>query len=379
MSPQVLLPLQPETLRSRVIDSIRQRWIKPSPEADVRRFGSTPGFETPKDHVEAISRSVLNAMLTRPFRNSKFPSEQDYARQLRCVRHWVRRGRPIRVSMGYAPMKNLNAARVSRADWAEFFALCHLCAWHNKAQAIYPPGLKIKIVFDDAAVGLANRPDHHQMDSYINSVGQLVSMLGYDSFIRGIGRHSSFAWLFHIAPFPLARLHLRIWESNPANQAVIQRMNTYARRNLVLPSGLSEEELERLCRKASHRYRLYWEALLIALWIQRVTFFGNSLVAMYLDGNQHHIPLKGALHLTTLGKGQITQPWQGEGALCDNGHGQLVPFVLTTSRRAAVNRTEVSNLDLLPLEGFDRIEVCSGPGDLTPGSEGEPSSVTDMQ
>src|SRR5262249_12263283 len=148
---------------------------------------------------------------------------------------------------------------------------------------------------------------------------------------------------------------------------------TYARRNLVLAPDLSPQERDRLCRSASHRYRLYWEALLIALWIQRVTFFGSSLVAMYLDGNQHHIPLKGALHLTTLGKGQITQPWQGDGALSDNGHGLLVPFVLTTGRRAAVNVTEVTGLDLLALAGFDRIEVCSTSGPN--GTQAETASV----
>ena len=54
--------------------------------------------------------------------------------------------------------------------------------------------------------------------------------------------------------------------------------------------------------------------------------------------------------MTTLGKGQITQPWQGEGALCDNGHGELVPFVLTTGRRAIMSSTQVTDLELIPLD-----------------------------
>jgi hypothetical protein len=218
---------------------------------------------------------------------------------------------------------------------------------------------------------MANRPDRRQMDSYINSLRGLISTLGYNTFIRGIGRHSSFAWLFHLGPFQCARLHLWLWERNPANQVIIQKMDNYARRNLVLTGGLSNEEQDSLCRGASHRYRFYWETLLIALWIQRVTFFGNSLIAMYLDGSQHHIPLRGALHLTTLGKGQITQPWQGEGALCDNGHGQLVPFVLTTSRRAHVTGTELTDLDVIPLDGFDRIKVCHGSGADAADSDNE--------
>jgi hypothetical protein len=324
----------------------------------------------PKDHVESTARAVLDTMLTRQFRNGRFPEQDNYIRQLKCVRHWVRRGRPIRVNVGYAPMKNPNAARFSRADWAEFFALGHLCSWHNKVQAVYPPGLSIKIVFDDTAVGLANGADRQHMDSYIHSVGELVSSLGYNTFIRGLGRHSSFSWLFHLFPFPLARLHLSFWERDPINRPIIEKMDTYARRNLALPVGLSLLERDEICRKASHRYRHYWEALLIALWVQRAAFCGNSLIAMYLDGNQHHIPLRTALHLTTVGKGHIAQPWQGEGALLDNGHGQLIPFVLTTSRRPRVRSEEITDLDVIPLEGFDRIEVCT---DVEADAEVEPS------
>jgi hypothetical protein len=345
-----VLSLDPEVLRFRVNQAIRDRWIKPA--------ASIVGYRVARGEVEKTARTVLDAMLTRPFRNGKFPSSGDYEWQLRRVRHWVRHGRPIRVNVGYAPMKNLNAVHVSRADWAEFFALCHLCAWHNKAQAVYPPGLKIKIVFDDAAVGMANRPDRRHMDSYIASVGRLVEALGYHSFIRGTGRHSSFAWLFHLFPFPLARLHLRIWEANPDHRAVIERMDGFAHRNLVLPGGLPEAEQDRLCHDASHRYRLYWEAFLIALWLQRVTLCAHSLVAMYLDGNQHHIRLKGSLHLTTVGKGHIVQPWQGAGALCDNGHAQLVPCVLTRER-TRMAKTEICGLDVIGLDGFDRIALAA--------------------
>ncbi len=141
-------------------------------------------------------------------------------------------------------------------------------------------------------------------------------------------------------------------------------MDKYAHRNLILPPGLSAEQQDQLCRKASHRYRVYWSALLVALWVQRCAGLANSLNAMYLDGSQHHIRLKGALHLTTLGKGQIVQPWQGEGALRDNGHGELIPFALTRER-AMLSKKTVTGLDLLPLEGFDRIDVCRAEEDST--------------
>jgi hypothetical protein len=64
------------------------------------------------------------------------------------------------------------------------------------------------------------------------------------------------------------------------------------------------------------------------------------------------------VHLTTLDKGQMTQPWQGEGALLDNGHGKLEPFVLTTGRRPRHGCHTVEGLDLIPYPGFDRIAVA---------------------
>ena len=36
--------------------------------------------------------------------------------------------------------------------------------------AVYPPGLRIKIVFDDSTVAMANRVDPQAMTCYIRSV-----------------------------------------------------------------------------------------------------------------------------------------------------------------------------------------------------------------
>jgi hypothetical protein len=80
---------------------------------------------------------------------------------------------------------------------------------------------------------------------------------------------------------------------------------------------------------------------------------------MYLDGTQHHIRDAIALHLTSLDKGQVTQPWQGAGALLDNGHGKLEPFVLTAGRQQRYSVQTVSGLDLIPEAGFEQIAVAN--------------------
>src|SRR5581483_3039212 len=106
----------------------------------------------------------------------------------------------------------------------------------------------------------------------------------------------------------------------------------------------------RYLRRASHRYRVYWEALQLSGFSRHK----RRLVAMYLDGTQHHPPQEVALHLTTLDKGQVTQPWQGEGVLLDNGHGRLEPFVLTAGRRPRYARALVDDVNVVPAAGFDR-------------------------
>jgi hypothetical protein len=63
--------------------------------------------------------------------------------------------------------------------------------------------------------------------------------------------------------------------------------------------------------------------------------------------------------LTSVAKGQVTQPWQGEGALLDNGRGKLVPFILTGGRRSRYRTAVVDGLDLVLLPGFDRIAVAA--------------------
>src|SRR5262249_31664000 len=131
-----------------------------------------------------------------------------------------------------------------------------------------------------------------------------------------------------------------------------------AHRNVRVPDGLAPAARERYVRAASHRYRVYWEALQLS----GITRSKNRIISMYLDGNQHHIRQTDALHLTSVDKGQITQPWQGEGALMDDGHGHLVPFVLTGGRRERYQTRVVGDLDLVPLSGFEHIAVATPVG-----------------
>jgi hypothetical protein len=343
--------IPPHTLRDQVVETVRQHWQPP--QASVR------GHHVAPQEVEAVARAVLDVMLTRQFRVGKLPPDEEYAILLRRASHWVQRGQPISITFGYAPMKNPLTVPYRHADWAEFFALCHLTAWHNKVCAVYPPGLRIKIIFDDSTIDMANRADPRAMKDYMNSIARLIPAMGYQSLIVKTLKQSWFAWLFHLGLYQVARRRLRAWEQDPANGPMIEQMLESARRNILLPEGLGPEEQERFLQEAAHRYRLYCEAMEIS----RFSKLGHSLIAMYLDGTQHHCRSLGELHLTSVSKGQVTQPWQGPGVLLDNGKGTLVPFVLTGGRRERMITEEVSGINLLPVEGFDRIQVCREPSE----------------
>jgi hypothetical protein len=260
-----------------------------------------------------------------------------------------------------------------RAVWAEFFALCHLIAWHNKVQAIYAPGLSISIVLDDATLLWANHGNSRLMDSYRTSLAALIRVLGFDRVIRPPVRLLWLSWVC-AALYPVAWWRVARWERNPLHREQLERMDAAAHRNLALPPGLDPARQARAARQAAHRYRLYWEALRLS----GLSRGQGRIIALYLDGSQHHIRQPVTLHVTTLDKGQVTQPWQGEGALRDNGHGRLEPYVLTAARRVQSTVRTVEGLDLIGLPGFDRISVAwpAAPGaretaDRAAGSEPE--------
>ena len=336
-----------KSLNDRVIESLRLHWV-PLHRAPS---GAEP---VPLSQSEKISRAALDTLVTRQFRVGPLPSAEVYEAIVKRVLRRVRRNQPIRVAIGYGPMKNPNTTRLHRADWAEFFALCHLAAWHNKVQNIYAPGLEIRIVFDDSTLAIANHADWNSMKSYMTSVTDLIRLLGYERLFLPSFRQSSLAWVMRLGFYYFARRRVRRWEQDPANQEQMDRMLEFARRNVALPLGLSEGQRESYLKEASHRYRVYWEALQMT----GMTASNRRIVAMYLDGSQHHLRQPVALHLTSLDKGQVAQPWQGEGALLDNLHGKLEPVVLTASRLARLQLETVGDLDLIPDVGFRHILVA---------------------
>jgi hypothetical protein len=363
--------LSPEALRARVREVLRRHWTPPQ--------RAEPFAPPDKGGVEVVARAALDTMLTRQFRVGPLPAPDLYDKLLAPVRRFVARGKPIKVTVGFGPLKNPNVVSQSRADWAEFFALNHLVSWHNKVQCVYPPGLQLRVYFDDETLRIANGADRRQMSCYISSVAELIPILGYQDVFLPPTRLTHFMWFLRFGPYQafrfcllqIAEWRLRRWERDPANRGQLERMAEYARRNVVLPAGLSAEEQECFVRDASHRFRVCWDALRLGA---RIFPDRNRLMALYLDGSQHH-RRQVALHLTSVDKGQMTQPWQGEGVLLDNGHGRLEPFVLTRGRRPHYQARTVDGLGLAIRPDFESIAVV-WPRPAAPTQDTPPGAVT---
>src|SRR5271157_5356081 len=234
----MIIPYHDDGLRARVVETIHAHWAAPRAGADLGRVSAA--------EADRLARAALDAMLTRPFRVGVRPGPEIYDQLLRRVRRSVGHGRAIPITLGYGPMKNPNAASESRADWAEFFALNHLINWHNKVQTVYPPGLAIRIVFDDSTLIIANRADPSQITSYIASIRALIGVLKCGRVLLPPMRQSSFAWLFHLGVYPLARWRVRQWERDPAHRDQMKHMSEAACRNMALPPGFDPRQQERL-------------------------------------------------------------------------------------------------------------------------------------
>jgi hypothetical protein len=341
-----LLTPPDELFRTQVVAAVTGHLVRPAASRPLARCSPAEASD--------LARRALDTILTRQFRVGPLPAEPVYNELLDRVRRRVRRGEQIFITVGYGPLKNQNAVPYRRADWAELFALTHLAALHNKVQAVYSPGLQFRIVFDDSTLIIANRVDRRLIDSYVRSIGTLIHALGYQGLFRPTLRQSAFSWILNFGFYQVAARRVRRWEADPANREKVDQMHASARRNLDIPAALSAAETDRYVADAAHRYRVYWEALQLS----GLTKSRRRIVGMYLDGTQHHIPQTVALHLTTLDKGQVTQPWQGEGMLLDNGHGRLEPFVMTAARRPRYQTHLIGGLDSVPLPGFDQISVA---------------------
>lgn len=289
----------------------------------VRRPARPEGFFVSPEDVGRTVERVVETLVHSRFRRGPKPSGRRREAIARKVRYFVRRSRPVALTLGFGPIKNLNATEQNRAEWAEVFAFHQMARLDAAVQEVYPPGLRIRVVCDDALVRWANGVPASMTREYMASLRDLIARLDLSYLIRRVVPLSRYHPLLRLGfCFLRAERRVRAWEADPANREAIERMDLHAYKNLLPTPHLSDDERWHLARRASHRYRVYWEALELSY----LPYLQRPLMALY-SGE------RGLLRLYSLCKGNVTQPWQGEGCLTPNPKGELVPFVLTQERK----------------------------------------------
>lgn len=292
----------------------------------VRRPARAGGFRIPAREVEPTARRVGDVLLSRRFRSGLKPAAAIQETIAQKVRYYVQRSQPVRLALGFCPLKNLNAAEANRAEWAEAFAFHQLARLDMAVQEVYPPGLRVRVICDDALVRWVNKVPLRMTRDYMASLRELIAGLGLNYLIEAVLPVSRYTPLLHLTfCFTRAERRMRRWEADPANRQAIETMDFHAFKNLLPTPGLSDEARREQARAASHRYRVFWEALELS----GLARLQRPVMALYTSE-------RGLLRLFSLCNGNITQPWQGEGCLRLNENDKLVPFVLTQERRDTV-------------------------------------------
>jgi hypothetical protein len=271
---------------------------------------------------------------------------------LRVIEASIAAQEPIPVVLGHGPWKNCNNCSVSQVDWAEFFTLSHL-VWLNEAvRDFHPQGLAVTYYVDDARAEAANDIPACWTQRYIASLRELISLCGLaGSLVHDvISLKELYALEDVYAHLPEAETKIRAWESDPANAQTITLHLEHALRNLPEACQKPPEELMDKATAAAHRYRVYYQAEVLAgLWDQPDRLYGRY--------GAH----AGFWQLFTMRKGSISQPWQGKGCLLSHAAGEkFEPFLLTRSkaeRLVSLGAVETG----LPLPGFEIIPVYAEP------------------
>jgi len=300
----------------------------------VRQPACAKSFAVSPAGIEPAVERVVEVLIHSRFRRGPKPDGERREAIARKVRYYVRRSRPVRLTLGFGPTKNLNATDKNRAEWAEAFALHQMARLDAAVQEIYPPALHVRIVCDDALVRRVNGVPRWMTREYMASLRDLVSRLELDYLIKAVIPLSRYHPLLHLGLcFQRAKRRVLRWEADPANSQAIAEMDRHAFKNLLPTPDLSDGERWERARRASHEYRLYWEALELSC-IPRLQ---RPLMTLY-SGE------RGLLRIYSLCKGNISQPWQGEGGLRPNDKGELVPFVLTQERKDTYQTQWVNGL-----------------------------------
>lgn len=332
LNPLPLEQLAPPLFHQQVRDWVHTRWQAGQNTAlpMAHTVSACPG--------EPLAKAIYAVLTSHRFCKHRPGNPESFHA---VIQQALREEKPIPIILGHGPLKNRNGCASPQADWAELFTFYQLACLHQRIRALHPPGLSVSLYLDDARSERANGVPPQWTAQYFQSLVNMLRETRLNHLIPHVFSFNQLYIEYGVETF-LAEAEVQVleWEADPRNEAAMAEQRLHAQKNV--PPGVP---VDWTLEDAAHRYRVYLCAEHLAgLWEQP-----NSLYARYS-------PHPGFWQLFTLRKGQVGQPWQGEGCLLLNPHGKLEPFLLTAGRKHRYEVLDVVETEI-PFPGFDRIPV----------------------
>ncbi|MBY0403549.1 MAG: L-tyrosine/L-tryptophan isonitrile synthase family protein [Cyanobacteria bacterium] len=292
--------------------------------------------------VETIYAKLMSYRFTRQ-------RPQEEALFYKCIEKSILENRPIPIALGHGPLKNPNNVTSPHVDWSEFFLLSQLCLLQQAITPLYPPGINYALFLDDSRSANANGIDYECMDTYRNSLQNLIWQCGLNALFPSIISLKEFYIAYDVDKFlPEAEEIVSKWENDPKHAYQMVQQFEHAKRNIPQVSSstneLTSEQLAEI-EFAAHQYRVYLQAeILSGIWSLPNFIYGRF--------SQH----SNYWQLFTLRKGSVAQPWQGEGCLRLNHKSKPEPFLMTQQKRSKLKSLGSWN-SFIELRGFESIEI----------------------
>lgn len=319
-APSAPVSPEPEATEASQVASAR-RWLS----GRLAEWAARPVFpaslksrrgQTLAEQAQAVYAKLTSCQFCRQ-------RPDDVAGFLATIQTAMARQTPIACILGHGPLKNPNNTPAPTADWAECFTYGQLLRLNRAIAALYPPGLSVELILDDARAQAANGVSPTLTQVYHESVERLI---GADVFAGVIRRATPIGELYrafdHARYLPQAHAHIDRWMADPQHAESLALYRSHARTNLPAWRLREAADPEAVIDAAVHRYLTWYEAeKRCGLWHRPDT------IAL------RYSPHVGACQIFTLRKGSVSQPWQGQGALQVCGPDRFDPTLLTRARR----------------------------------------------
>jgi hypothetical protein len=275
-----------------------------------------------------LTRKVLFAFQVKRFSSCRCLDE---TRTEKMISKAVTASLPIPVTIVCGPLKNRRLKTSQSPDWAEFFQYVQLTRFHRSILEIYPPGLQVKLLLDDARAEYANKVPRDVFLQYKEGVQTLLESLSLGS------------WLQASSLFPIYD-DLEVTRYLPIAQAEVHNIfDTSTDQELadVTRNAWENNDDNTDAQEAVRRYLIAQKAETLAgLWD-----YDESIFLRY-----GRAPLS-LQRLWSVRKGSSDLPWQGIGGIALFQDGEYRPCVWQQYRSCSLRplaAIPVSHTAVLP-------------------------------